>query len=549
MVSIIIPVYNAEQYLNECLDSILEQTYSDMEIVCVDDGSTDKSFKILKKYQLNDRRFHVIHQENLGQGYARNQALIHAHGEFIMYVDADDWLESDCVEKLVRESVESQADVVIGRIAKTKYESKRTDIVLKECEEKVIDNRNKKRELFQITTYPFARLIKRKLLIDNNILFQNHYWEDVAVFPVIYALADKIVILDQVVYHYRNNQGSTVNRLDEIVYDRIKCLDTLMSEFKERNLYTIYSKQLTWYIMKRCRVNLRCIKRLCDRFYDKFEKDQNTYLCNLVDTNECDVTRVCSFGSYNLMVISKIFMWYGNLNRMEEYYGGQSIISAMSTNSSALKNVEISHENQFRQKCLIQDFEKTFANLNPIEFCDIDYVFVDLLEERYDVGKCETGEYFTISEYFKDILGENEINYRVIQTFSDEWYLLWKDACRRFVNKVKEYISENRIVLIKMKLARQYYTENELLDFNNQNMIEYVNENLERCYEIFADFVPAARVIEVDAIGNYYTDESFKYGCYPWHLNTKLYSNAARHIEGILKNECNGAELCVVSME
>lgn len=540
MVSIIIPVYNAEKYLNECLNSIIDQTYSDMEIVCVDDGSTDKSFKILKKYQLNDRRFHVIHQENLGQGYARNQALIHAHGEFIMYVDADDWLESDCVERLVRESVENQADVVIGRIAKTEYESKRTDIVLKECEEKVIDNRNKKRELFQITTYPFARLIKRKLLIDNKILFQNHYWEDVAIFPVIYALADKIVILDQVVYHYRNNQGSTVNRLDEIVYDRIKCLDTLISEFKERNLYTIYSKQLTRYVMKRCRVNLRCIKRLCDRFYEKFEKDQNTYLCNLVDTNECNVTRVCSFGSYNLMVISKIFMWYGNLNRMEEYFGGQSIISAMSTSSPELKSVKISHENQFRQKCLMQDFEKVFAHLDPIAFSDIDYVFIDLLEERYDVGECETGEYFTISEYFKDILAEIEIKYRVIQAFSDEWYLLWKKACHSFIKRVKEYISEDRIVLIKMKLARQYYTEDEILDFDNQNVIDDVNRNLERCYEIFAALVPLAKVIEIDAIGNNNTDERFKYGCYPWHLNTKFYSSAARYIERILNNESYG---------
>lgn len=101
-VSIIIPVYNAERYLEKCLDSVLHQTITDLEIICVDDGSTDGSSYILKQYELLDNRVKVIHKENGGLVSARKAGVMAATGEYIGYVDSDDWIEPDMYEKLVQ---------------------------------------------------------------------------------------------------------------------------------------------------------------------------------------------------------------------------------------------------------------------------------------------------------------------------------------------------------------------------------------------------------------------------------------------------------------
>ena len=91
--SIIIPVYNVEKYLVECLESIVNQSFKDFEVICVNDGSTDNSLEILQKYAENDERFKVLNQENQGQGIARNNALNIANGEYILFVDPDDFIE------------------------------------------------------------------------------------------------------------------------------------------------------------------------------------------------------------------------------------------------------------------------------------------------------------------------------------------------------------------------------------------------------------------------------------------------------------------------
>ena len=99
-ISVIVPVYNVEQYLPQCLDSIINQTYKNLEIICVDDGSPDNSGKILDEYAKKDKRIKVIHQENQGVSVARNTGLDNATGKYIGFVDPDDWIEADYYETL-----------------------------------------------------------------------------------------------------------------------------------------------------------------------------------------------------------------------------------------------------------------------------------------------------------------------------------------------------------------------------------------------------------------------------------------------------------------
>lgn len=113
-VSVVVPVYNVEKYLSKCLDSLINQSFRDIEIICVDDGSPDKSGEIAEEYAKKDSRIVVVHKENAGLGYARNTGMEHAEGEYVTFVDSDDWLTENYISNLVNAAEKYEADTVIG---------------------------------------------------------------------------------------------------------------------------------------------------------------------------------------------------------------------------------------------------------------------------------------------------------------------------------------------------------------------------------------------------------------------------------------------------
>jgi len=123
MFSVIVPVYNVEQYLDKCLASILGQTYKDFECIVVDDGSPDNSSAIIDKYVKQDQRFKVIHQKNMGVSAARNAGLAIAQGDYITFVDSDDYISNEYLEKFALKIANTDADIVICglKILKKQY--------------------------------------------------------------------------------------------------------------------------------------------------------------------------------------------------------------------------------------------------------------------------------------------------------------------------------------------------------------------------------------------------------------------------------------------
>ena len=117
-VTIVLPVYNVEPYLRQCLDSVIRQTMRDIQIICVNDGSTDGSLAILEEYAGNDPRIMVIPQENQGGGSARNAAFPHIKGKYTCFVDPDDWIDLQLCEKLFRRAEETQAEMLFFEFAR-----------------------------------------------------------------------------------------------------------------------------------------------------------------------------------------------------------------------------------------------------------------------------------------------------------------------------------------------------------------------------------------------------------------------------------------------
>ena len=220
-VSVIIPVYNTEKYLRKCIDSICNQTLSDIEIICVNDCSTDNCFEILKKYLKKDKRIKLINLDiNGGAAKARNFGIESAKGEFVGFVDSDDFLDPDFYEKLYNEAKKNNADASKGN-----YKSAKDGAVDYELNKKIEEDKNN-------FAYGYCSAIfKRSIITTNNILFPTNLsdMED-PVFTVKFTqCAKKICIVDtniNIVKH-EDSQTSKIPTMERI-QDKIKGLSLII---------------------------------------------------------------------------------------------------------------------------------------------------------------------------------------------------------------------------------------------------------------------------------------------------------------------------------
>ncbi|GAA6426514.1 glycosyltransferase family 2 protein [Dielma fastidiosa] len=207
LVSIIIPVYNVEDYLTFCLDSLLNQTYEDLEVIAVDDGSTDNSLAILNAYAAMDQRLRVISQANSGPSAARNLGLSMCHGEYITFMDSDDWAELTLIEKLVNALETDQSDIAIcGHwIAGSHYKLK-----VRSRKSWVLDQKQAVKMILQdkvIKNYAWGKMIRRSLLPALQFPVDQIY-EDVRSVYKVFLQASRFSLLNEPLYYYRMRQGS-----------------------------------------------------------------------------------------------------------------------------------------------------------------------------------------------------------------------------------------------------------------------------------------------------------------------------------------------------
>lgn len=219
LVSIIIPVYNVQQYLTICVESALAQTYGQLEIILVDDGSTDGSGKLCDNLAHRDSRIRVIHQSNGGLSAARNAGTRTCNGEFIFYLDSDDYLEPDAIWALVNLQVEGHAEVVIGNYYYTYAD--REDIAQPDTYLVQKYNRREAISLLmqgQLQTFAWGKMIRadiaKRHLFPVGKLFEDHFWTH-----LIFQDCETIVYASKPVVHYRQRENSisftfNLNRLD-----------------------------------------------------------------------------------------------------------------------------------------------------------------------------------------------------------------------------------------------------------------------------------------------------------------------------------------------
>ena len=213
MISVIVPVYNVEEYLEECLNSIQHQTYTDIEVILVNDGSRDGSKEICERYCRLDSRFHLINQENKGLSGARNRGMTESKGEFITFVDSDDVLKEDMLEQLMKQVISDEVDIV-----ECWYTNDQKEIAIPSPEKvKIIFQGNTKEALVSLCRDNIVRLnavakLFRRQVIVNFPFLEGLFYEDVYGGMGILKQIHKMVKIDYIGYYYRVRSGSIMNR-------------------------------------------------------------------------------------------------------------------------------------------------------------------------------------------------------------------------------------------------------------------------------------------------------------------------------------------------
>ncbi|SFL66609.1 Glycosyltransferase involved in cell wall bisynthesis [Methanobrevibacter olleyae] len=252
-VSVIVPVYNVEKYLKECLDSIINQTLKDIEIICIDDGSTDNSLSILESYAEKDDRIKIISQENQGQGVARNTGLDNAVGNYIYFIDSDDFLELNALEELYNIAYEKSLDFVLFQLINLDDETNEyytiTDYDMPDIANLVKDNVFNYEDLdhliFKMAVSPVNKLYNRDFINNAGARFPERLiFEDNVFFWEVLFNAKRIYFV-QKHYYKRRRHSSSVTGLANIKFvDTLKIHNLIFDIFKKYNLFNKFKKKL-----------------------------------------------------------------------------------------------------------------------------------------------------------------------------------------------------------------------------------------------------------------------------------------------------------------
>ena len=237
-VSIIVPVYNVEKYLTRCLDSLLNQTLKDIEIICINDGSKDNSLSILKNYSVLDNRIRLIDQKNQGQSVARNKGIEIAAGEYIGFVDSDDWVDLDFFEKLYTAAEKHTCEIAAAGIIRLHKLNKKFH--LKFDKEIITEDINTKFELCDVPelSYVWNKIYKKEVLLQHQLKFEEGiFFEDVIMTPkMLFYMGKMVTVLDTYYYYWRNPNSTVTNRSDKANSDSIYAHNKALEFIKNHNI-------------------------------------------------------------------------------------------------------------------------------------------------------------------------------------------------------------------------------------------------------------------------------------------------------------------------
>lgn len=247
-ISVIVPVYNVEPYLEKCVESVLAQTEADWELLLIDDGSTDQSGALCDTLAGQDARIQVIHQENQGLGGARNTGIGQARGDWLLFVDSDDWIDPQTLEKSLEAATREEADLVVFGLRNVDEQGRELGTLIEEFPKDRGLSIRERRDLLLMAPCACAKLYRADLFRRTGVRFPPRVWyEDMRTTPKLMIAAQRIVFLDFAGYNYLQRQGSITRNVNA---DRnreiLDAFDDLLAYFQEQGELEHYRDELCY---------------------------------------------------------------------------------------------------------------------------------------------------------------------------------------------------------------------------------------------------------------------------------------------------------------
>ena len=238
-VSVIVPVYNVEKYIEKCIQTLVNQTLQDLEIIIVNDGSTDDSEKIVKRYKKEYKNIIYVTKENGGLSSARNFGLLYATGEYVAFLDSDDYVDKTIYEKMYNKAKETNSDYVECDFYWQYPDHKKEDIGYR--------YKDKKEMFAKARVVAWNKLIKRETIVENKLEFPvGLYYEDVEFFYKLLPYIKKFNFVEEPLIYYVQRESSIVNKQDHRTKQIFKVLDNVINYYKEKNIYEEYKEEIEY---------------------------------------------------------------------------------------------------------------------------------------------------------------------------------------------------------------------------------------------------------------------------------------------------------------
>lgn len=302
-VSVIIPIHNEEIHLSRCINSVVNQTYKYLDILLIDDGSTDGSYSICKSWAEKDSRIRVIHKENEGLGISRNKGIALSKSEVITFVDADDWMEECFIEALLAKMEQTGAALSLCNICYWDSQTYEREFSRIRFEKDVLDSRKNPAVMNRVRIFAWGKLWKKSLFTED-MAFPVWTFEDIASIPLLAYKAEKICYVDKYLFNYWRNQADSLSVRGENIPDVQKSLHLLQKraeslnvpeavqlEVKKIMLAQVRAAYRRWYMEERYKESLRELSDSLAGYYPcfinypdiTFAKNKSVQINNAID--------------------------------------------------------------------------------------------------------------------------------------------------------------------------------------------------------------------------------------------------------------------------
>ena len=473
MISIIIPMYNVENYIERCLDSIVQEDVDGIEVLLVDDGSADKTVEICREYEKKYECVHLFQQNHSGQGDARNLGVSKSKGKYIVFCDSDDYYEVGAMNELYEAASKKDADIFMWGVQYLDREDswKKLHIIT-----------SKKNQVIATMNLPlWDKMFKKTFWEDNNIKISNRYSEDIEVDVFLVAKAKKIYIIPKVLYNYSMlRDGNLTSNVNNVIQSA-GSICNMLNKFKENSLFEKHRAALQYLCCRDAYYHITNSEKVMTVEYQNYVKENFYSLLNFFF--QIPKEFVCSIVKSRIIVIGS-FKYLREFGTTEFYYDLENYLESVRDSDSLEYNpiyiIDVSKEldlykhNTLEKQKALDKWELTCVRFLQIVKSPNVFLFHDMVSDNMEVALMAKQIFFNIYGEVKDFGFDDSVELfdKVIKNMTYKNLNLYSA-----INKKCGEISASSWERIRIALNQNILNTWLTLKLNNDSLERYFIEN------------------------------------------------------------------------